>query len=188
VEDDVSHGSWKRGLVLVAVSAFACGAFAVGLAGCAGAQEPKNDLPFELKPADTSAMAESKPDDKEKEKESTAKKDEDLTDAQREQMEIALRRGGDKAANCDKVVPGSPTGEGEVKVTFDGKKGRAVDVTVGPPWAGTDAESCIKRAFIGEIVVPFDGSLEVPYTVKVGVKAAAADKGKKATPTKKKKP
>ncbi len=54
-----------------------------------------------------------------------------------------------------------------MKVTFDGKKGRATDVTVGTPWAGTGVESCIKRSFIGEIIVPFDGELEVPYTVKL---------------------
>ena len=94
-------------------------------------------------------------------------------------MEIALRRGGDKAANCASVVPGSAKGEGEVKVTFNGKKGRATDVSVGPPWAGTDAESCIKRAFIGEIIVPFEGELEVPYTVRVGPKGDdKGDKGK----------
>ena len=66
----------------------------------------------------------------------------------------------------------------------NGKKGRATDVQVGPPWAGTDAESCIKRAFIGEIVVPFEGELEVPYTVKLGPKGGEGDKAK-AKPKKK---
>jgi hypothetical protein len=107
------------------------------------------------------------------------KKDDDLNDAQREQMEIALRRGGDKASNCDRVVPGTAVGEGEVKVTFDGKKGRAIDVAVPAPWAGTDAEQCIKRSFVGEIIVPFDGQLEVPYTVKIGNKNADAGKNAK---------
>ena len=97
-------------------------------------------------------------------------------------MEIALKRGGEKAANCATVVPDAKTGEGEVKVTFDGKKGRAVDVTVGAPWAGTTAESCIKRSFVGEIIVPFEGNLEVPYTVKLPARAEPVDpkaKGKK---------
>lgn len=98
-----------------------------------------------------------------------------LTEDQKAQMEIALRRGGDKAANCASVVPDGPKGEGEVKVTFDGTKGRSVDATVGPPFAGTPMEACIKRSFIGEIVVPFDGELEVPYTVKVGVKGGSSD-------------
>ena len=98
-------------------------------------------------------------------------------------MEIALRRGGDKAANCSSVVPDALKGDGEVKVTFDGKKGRAIDVAVPAPWAGTDAEPCIKRAFVGEIIVPFQGQLEVPYTIHVGPKAdagkGAKDKGAK---------
>src|SRR3954467_15963673 len=51
-----------------------------------------------------------------------------LTEDQKAQMEIALRRGGEKSANCASVVPDGPRGEGEVKVLFDGKKGRCVDV------------------------------------------------------------
>ena len=108
----------------------------------------------------------------------------DLSEDQKKQMEIALRRGGDKAANCASVVPDAPRGEGEVKVTFDGKKGRATEVAVGAPWAGTPAEACIKRSFVGEIVVPFDGELEVPYTVKLPPREGD-DKGKKNTPKKK---
>jgi hypothetical protein len=108
-----------------------------------------------------------------------------LSQDQKAQMEIALRRGGDKAANCATVVPDSPRGEGKVKVLFDGKKGRCVDVTVGAPFAGTSVESCIKRAFVGEFIVPFEGELEVPYTVKLPPKAeeetdkTKAGKGKK---------
>jgi hypothetical protein len=95
-----------------------------------------------------------------------------LNAAQREQMEIALRRGGDKSAKCVDVVADAPRGEGEVKVVFDGQKGRATDATVGPPFAGTPVEACIKRAFIGEIIVPFEGDqLEVPFTVKLPPKA-----------------
>jgi hypothetical protein len=94
----------------------------------------------------------------------------DLNDAQQEQLKIALLRGTKKSANCDKVVPGTAVGTGDVTVTFDGKKGRAIGVVVPPPWAGTDAESCIKQAFLNEIVVPFDGQLEVPCTITVGHK------------------
>ncbi|MGK3999831.1 hypothetical protein [Sorangium sp. So ce1024] len=98
-----------------------------------------------------------------------------LNDDQKKQMEIALRRGGDKASNCAEVVPNAPTGEGEVKVVFDGQKGRVTDVLVGPPFAGTPAEACVKRAFVGEIVLPFDGDpLEVPYTVKLPAKKAGS--------------
>jgi len=99
-----------------------------------------------------------------------------LNATQREMMEIVLKRGGKKAEQCAVSVPDGKGGEGEVQVLFDGQKGRVTDVTVGPPWAGTSMESCIKRSFIGEIVVPFDGDpLEVPYPVKIPVKAAAVD-------------
>jgi hypothetical protein len=163
-------------LALLALLAFAT-------AGCAGSQSKANgeENAGDAKPADSAAADDppkadkaDKPADK-----GSSKHDDDLNEAQKEQMEIALRRGGEKASNCDRVVAGTVTGEGEVKVTFDGKKGRAVDVSVGPPWAGTDAESCIKRSFIGEIIVPFDGQLEVPYPVKIGKKATADDKSTK---------
>ncbi len=111
--------------------------------------------------------------------------EEGLNAAQKEQLEIALRRGGEKSASCVGVVPDAPRGEGEVKVTFDGKKGRAVDAVVGPPFAGTPVESCIKRSFIGEIVVPFDGELEVPYTVKLPPKPEDPKDPKAKDPKKK---
>ena len=112
-------------------------------------------------------------------------KDEPLTDDQKAQMEVALRRGGVKASNCISVAADAKSGEGEITVVFDGKIGKATDVIVGPPWAGTPlVESCIKRAFIGEYVVPFEGKLEVPYTVKLGKGDAPADA--KKDPKKKK--
>lgn len=160
----------KSGLALVALI----------VAGCGASQTPANgeENASEATPsasASASASAEATP--KWSDKASNKEKDDDLNEAQRTQMEIALRRGGDKAANCTSVVPTAAKGEGEVKVTFNGKKGRATDVAVGAPWAGTDAEQCIKRAFIGEIIVPFEGELEVPYTVRLGPKEA--DKGDK---------
>jgi hypothetical protein len=91
---------------------------------------------------------------------------EGLDSDQKAQIEVALRRGGDKAAQCPAVVPDSPTGTGDVQVLFDGVKGRAVDAEVGPPFSGTPVEACIKRAFVDEIVLPFDGGpIKVPTTV-----------------------
>ncbi len=87
-------------------------------------------------------------------------------------------------------MPDAPKGDGEVKVTFDGKKGRAVDVAVPRPGRGPTAEGCIKRAFVGEIVVPFGGQLEVPYSIHVGPKVdatkGAKDKGAPKGKTQKK--
>jgi hypothetical protein len=105
-----------------------------------------------------------------------------LNEEQEAQMLVVLKRGGDKAARCPEVVPDAPTGEGEVQVVFDGQKGRVTDAVVGAPFAGTPIESCIKRAFIGEIILPFTGEPKsVPYTVKLPDKKAppAPDKDKK---------
>jgi hypothetical protein len=159
------------------------------ITGCAGSQASTDDTALLAGAGPTatpsgSAAAEDAP--KWNAKPSNKEKDDPLTEDQKAQMEIALRRGGEKAANCATVVPDAKTGEGEVKVTFDGKKGRAVEVTVGAPWAGTPVESCIKRSFVGEIIVPFEGELEVPYNVKL-TRAEVVDpkaKGKDPKPAK----
>ena len=80
-----------------------------------------------------------------------------LNEEQIGQMTVALKRGQSKAANCATVVENGPTGEGPVSVTFDGKIGKITDVEVGAPFAGTPVEQCIKRSFIGEYCLPFEG-------------------------------
>ncbi len=103
-----------------------------------------------------------------------------LNATQREQMEIVLKRGAKKAENCSESVPDGKGGAGEVKVLFDGQKGRVTDTTVGAPWAGTSMEACIKRSFVGEIIVPFEGDpLEVPYDIKIPEKKGGAADPKK---------
>ena len=141
----------------------------LALAGCAGAPPKQEPIEEKFSSAEMDHDPNAGP---------AASSEGDLTPDQKAQMEIALRRGGDKAANCAAVVPDAPHGEGEVKVTFDGKKGRSVAAEVGPPWAGTSVESCIKRSFVGEIIVPFEGVLDVPYTVKLGGKADATKDAK----------
>ncbi|MEJ7731845.1 MAG: hypothetical protein WKG00_21875 [Polyangiaceae bacterium] len=143
-----------------------------GLAACGGSTPPAEDAsiigdaPTASSPETPAAPAEG---------EGSGEGASDLNEGQKEQMMIALRRGGEKAANCGQVVADTKTGKGEVEVTFDGKKGRITDVSVGAPWAGTPAEQCIKRSFVGEIVLPFDGDPKaVPYTVEIPDKKAAA--------------
>jgi len=104
-----------------------------------------------------------------------------LNQEQEEQMKVALKRGGTKAANCSAVVENGPTGEGKVEITFDGKIGKVTEVNVLPPFAGTAVETCIKRAFVGEYCLPFEGDPKVvTYTVKLPSKAAPpADPKKK---------
>jgi len=170
----------KHGFTLVALLAPLALAALIACAACGGSQTNSGDEALLAQVNGTAPVDTGTPKDPEPSSGGGDKsaKEEDLNEAQKTQMEIALRRGGDKSANCATVVPNAAKGEAEVKVTFDGKKGRAVDVQVGPPWAGTDAEQCIKRAFIGEIIVPFEGQLEVPYTVKLGPKGGDADKSK----------
>ena len=111
----------QRSLSLASVIALAA------LAGCSGAQTKQEEGTF-IQPEMPVAKA-----DAPTATEAKAGSEDELTADQKAQMEIALRRGGEKAANCAKGVPDGPRGEGEVKVTFDGKKGRATEVTVGAP-------------------------------------------------------
>jgi hypothetical protein len=89
-----------------------------------------------------------------------------LSTEEKEYMAIALKRGGQKAARCAEAMGVVFSGEGEVKVVFDGKKGRITDAILGAPFADSPVAGCIRRAFIGEIVLPFDGeAIQVPYRV-----------------------
>lgn len=68
-----------------------------------------------------------------------------------------LERGERKAQECGAM--GAPVGEGEVTVVFDGEKGRVTEVELGYPYADASeqAQKCIKNAFMGEMIPPFDG-------------------------------
>ena len=165
--------------VLVTVTALG---LAAALAGCSG-KPPKqagDENNFEQTPTATTAAAEAPPSGGDPGPSGGENKS-GLNEEQQAQMMIALKRGGEKASKCAEGGPDAPGGEGEVKVLFDGKKGRVTEATVGPPFAGTPVEACIKRAFVGEIVLPFDGDpKEVPYSVKLPEKKGAApDKKKK---------
>ncbi|MFO0549237.1 MAG: hypothetical protein U0271_12670 [Polyangiaceae bacterium] len=116
---------------------------------------------------------------------STSGATDELNDDQKEQMKIALRRGGDKAKECNKVTGASVSGEGEVQVVFDGEVGKVVDAIVGPPFAGTAIEGCIKRSFIDEYALRFNGKLTVPYNVKIEAPAGPPPKDPKKDPKKK---
>lgn len=124
-----------------------------------------DDNSWETKPAKsssdssdtTSTSGSSSSDAPEKEKWTGAAAPMKLNEDQEKQMSIALTRGEKKAANCTQVVDNAPTGEGVVKVTFDGKIGKAVDAEVLAPFAGTAVETCIKRSFVGEYCLPFEG-------------------------------
>lgn len=95
-----------------------------------------------------------------------------LSSDQREQIKVALSRGDRKAKSCIDVEPETPKGEGEVRVVFDGKKGKSTDAIVGAPWAGTKSEACIKNSYKNEVIVPFSGPpIEVAHKVTIGENA-----------------
>lgn len=139
-------------------------AFGALVSACGG--QPKqvgDDYGFDAKPAkpasdntDSSSTSGSTTADP-PEKWTGASEPMKLNEDQEKQMSIALTRGEKKAANCSQVVDNAPTGEGVVKVTFDGKIGKAIDAEVLAPFAGTAVETCIKRSFIGEYCLPFEG-------------------------------
>jgi len=86
-----------------------------------------------------------------------------------EQANILLKRGATNAADCAQTA-GTPTGEGDITVTFDGVKGRIVEVDVGYFWADApdQARSCIRKSFIGGILPPFDGgNKDITYTLTI---------------------
>lgn len=146
------------------------------LGACSGTQQKDADVPL----GDTSATDTPKEDTGATSSPPPQPEPGGLNDTQREMMELILKRGAKKAENCSVSVSDGKGGEGEVKVLFDGQKGRVTDVTVGAPWVGTSMESCIKRSWVGEIIVPFDGDpLEVPYSIKIPQGAAPAVDPKK---------
>ncbi|MFO0612299.1 MAG: hypothetical protein U0414_06915 [Polyangiaceae bacterium] len=105
----------------------------------------------------------------------------DMNDEQKDSIRGAIKTGVDSSKQCFASVPSAKTtGEGEVKVTFDGSTGHVSNVEVGAPFAGSELEACIKKAFDTQIVLKFDGApLTVPTTIKI-------DKPKTDTPKPKK--
>jgi hypothetical protein len=87
-----------------------------------------------------------------------------------ESAKVLLKRGGRKAQNCPNVVPDTPLDESSIEVVFDGTKGRVVDVDLSTSsfsGASEQAQQCIKNAFVGEILPPFDGKKVMSYTLKI---------------------
>jgi len=136
-------------------------------AGCAGTQQTEDDIAIPL----TSSTIQTKaPPPVE------VKKDGELDEDTKEQIKVALRRGGEKAQECNKAANSNVVGEGEVEVVVNGKQGKVIDAVVGAPFAGTPVETCIKNSFIGEFALVFEGELRIPYAIKLAGKAAVDPK------------
>jgi hypothetical protein len=160
-EDDVSDARFRFALVALAVPLVT-----IAVSACGGAppkqQGEENGFDTTLSGRPVAEGADVSPHG-----DATAN-EHGFTDDQKAQMQVALRRGGAKAAQCVDVVAHSPRAEGEVKVKFDGQKGRAVDVEVPSVFTQTPKlEDCIKNAFMHEYVMRFDGELVVPFALKL---------------------
>jgi hypothetical protein len=95
-----------------------------------------------------------------------------------EAAEIVLKRGARKVGDCYKE--GAPAAEGNITAVFNGPKGRIVEVELGYEFndANERGQQCIKNAFIGEIIPPFDGEKKVEWPIKIE-EPPAAEGGKK---------
>ncbi len=146
-----------------------CAVLMLAVAACGGAKKGSIDEP---EPAPKSM--------KEKEAEVTesdiAEVMADGAQYDEEFGERVLKRGARKAQECSGMD--APTGDGEVTVVFDGEKGRVVDVELSYIYEGASeaAQKCIKNAFIGEMIPPFEGNKKVPYTIHIPEKGAEAPK------------
>jgi hypothetical protein len=98
-----------------------------------------------------------------------------------EAADVVLKRGARKVAECAKTSKAEP-GEGEIQATFDGEKGRITEVELPSYWAeaSAGAQKCIKNAFVGEYVPPFEGGNKtLPFTITIPEPGAEKKKKKK---------
>ncbi len=148
---------------------------ALALTACGGkgkpAEEPGNDKPMEADITDEEV--------EDYLEESKVKLDQ-------EAAKIALDRGSRKVRQC-RTTAEVPPGEGDVEVLFDGTKGRVTDVILGPEWMTLpdNAQACIKKSYVGEIVPPFDGEEKLTTTVKIPSKEEEEAEQKKKEEEKK---
>jgi hypothetical protein len=144
----------------------------IGLVSACSTPPPKDEDDISIPLADTTVTAKAPPPVE------TSSPDEISQDT-KDQIKVALRRGGEKAAQCNKAANANVVGEGQVEVVVDGKAGKVVDAIVGAPFAGTPVENCIKRSFVGEYALTFSGQLTIPYSVKLAPNSSAAPPPKK---------
>ena len=102
----------------------------------------------------------------------TLRSEDDVLKFDEEAAEIVLERSRRKAVHCSSVAPETPQTEGEVYVTFDGPKGRSVEVKLSVDFqVGSDqGQRCIKNAFMGEYIPPFEGTKTITYKLDLSKK------------------
>jgi hypothetical protein len=154
---DIGLGNHRKAIVSLA----ALVAGLTGVTACGGAENS-------AKTADSAGITE--------ETDSTEAIDDgsedDVLKFDEEAAEIVLERSRRKAVHCSSVAPETPQTEGEVYVTFDGPKGRSVEVKLSVDFqVGSDqGQQCIKNAFMGEYIPPFEGNKTITYKLDLSKK------------------
>ena len=122
---------------------------------CSGQKPPAS---AEDVAAETPTLTDTSPEDDVEDEEEGSSFDE-------EAVKIVLERSRRKAVNCASVAPDTPQTEGEIYIEFDGPKGRSVDVKLSVDFqvGSEQGQRCIKNAFLGEIIPPFEGKKTVTY-------------------------
>jgi hypothetical protein len=93
-----------------------------------------------------------------------------------EQVTVIMARAAKNAHTCVEVAgKNQPHGQATVAVTFSGSKGRSTAATIDAPFDGTQIGQCATRAFINQIISPFEG-MDVTRSYKVDL---TPDKGGK---------
>lgn len=80
-----------------------------------------------------------------------------LSNEQIDHVVEALDRGRTKARVCFTVFDSPSSEPVEAYVVVDGGKGFVAAADILEPYDGQPIESCLKRAFVGEAVLPFEG-------------------------------
>lgn len=86
-----------------------------------------------------------------------------------EMVRIVSARGQRQAVQCPSVAKDTPVGEGEIELVIDGRTGKITDVSLGTTFTAGSAsgQTCLRNAFIGQIVTPFKGTKTVTFLLKV---------------------
>jgi hypothetical protein len=139
--------------------------------GCNGSRRPRtpDEAPASSEATTPEAKPEAKSEAKSDKPAATEAPASDTSGFDKDMADMVLERGRKQAVQCPTVVPATPTGEGEIEIVFDGPSGKVVEVVLGTTFAAgsADGQSCLKNAFLGQIVTRFEGKKKVSYTLNV---------------------
>lgn len=148
------------------------------------ANEPVIESTEEAKPSEPARERKRRDDAEEESATETSKASEDRSGFDADMARILIERARKQAVQCPTVEKETPTGEGDIQLTFDGKNGQIVEVDLGDTFSGGSArgQECLKRSFIGQIGTPFVGRKTLVYALTIPALAAPEKDGKKKKP------